>query len=178
MLQHNFIYILLQQKHKKQQQEEEKDNKNKKEEVIRRFCKLIKQVLNGHKAFLLIDLLDGISDLSEEKGLQPFATSTKYLWRITETNFEEMVSFQIVGKQLIYSLDVKPCIYVTAPLKGSGLRDDDLMWMFPKMVQTKIPRNKQKWPLSAEELIESLDSTGPFHTSMMLLLGLCIVSIN
>ena len=79
MLQHNFIYILLQQKHKKQQQEEEKDNKNKKEEVLRRFCKLIKQVLNDHKAFLLIDLLDDISDLSEEKGLQPFATSTKYL---------------------------------------------------------------------------------------------------
>lgn len=61
-----------------QQQEEEKDNKNKKEEVIRRFCKLIKQVLNNHKAFLLIDLLD-ISDLSEEKGLQPVATLTKSL---------------------------------------------------------------------------------------------------
>ena len=27
----------------------------------------------------------------------------------------------------------------------------------------KIPKSKQKWPLSAEELIESLDSTGPFQ---------------
>ena len=40
---------------------------------------------------------------------------------------EEMVSFKTVGKWLmIYSSDVNPCIYVTATLKGYGLRDDDL----------------------------------------------------
>ena len=123
-----FIYILLQQKHKRQQQEEEKDNKNKKE-VIRRFCKLIKQkVLNDKKTFLLIDLLGDIANLSEEEGLEPVATTTNSLRRIIETDFQEMVSFQVVGKQLlIYSSDVNPCIYVTATLKGFGLRDDDLV---------------------------------------------------
>ena len=96
-----FTYILLHQKRKRQQQQEEKDNKNKKEEVIRKFCKLIeKKALNNKKAFFLIDLLGDISDLSKE----PVATSTKSLRRITKTNFEEMVFFQIVGKRLmIYS---------------------------------------------------------------------------
>ena len=69
-----FIYILLQQKRKRQQQQEEKDHKNKNEEVIRRFCRLIEQkMLNDKKAFLLIDLLGDISDLSDEEGVEPVA---------------------------------------------------------------------------------------------------------
>ena len=69
-----FIYILLQQKRKRQQQQEEKDHKNKNEEVIRRFCRLIEQkMLNDKKAFLLLDLLGDISDLSDEEGVEPVA---------------------------------------------------------------------------------------------------------
>ena len=149
---------------KRQLQQEEKDNENKKEEVIRQFFKLIEQkVLKDKNPFILIYLLGHISDLSEEEGLEPVATSVKSLQRIIETNFEKMVSFHIVGKRLIYSLDVNQCIYVTATLKGCGLCDDGLTRAFAKMVQKKISKSKQKWPLSAEELIESLDSTGPFQ---------------
>ena len=161
-----FTYILLQQKRKRQQQqEEEEDKKNKKEEAIRRFYKLIEQkVLNDKKAFLLIDLLGDISDLSEEEGLEPVGTSTKFLQRIFETNHEAMASFQIVGKRLmIYSSDVNLCIYVAAILKRCGLRDNDLTQAFAKMMRKKIPKSKEKWLLSAEELIKSLDSTGPFQ---------------
>ena len=62
------------------------------------------------------------------EGLEPVATSSKSLRKIIETNFEEIVSFQIVGKQLmIYSSDVNPCTYVAAALKKCGLRDDDLL---------------------------------------------------
>ena len=156
---------MQQQKRKRQQQQEEKDNKNKNEEVIRRFCKLIEQkVLNDKKSFFLIDLLGDISDLSEEEGFESVATSTKSLRKIIETNFEEMVSFQIVGKQLmIYSSDVNSCIYVAATLIRCRLRDDDLTKAFAKMVPKKIPISKQKWPLSAKELTEGLDSTGSFQ---------------
>ena len=49
----------------------------------------------------MIDLLGHISDLSEELGLAPVATSTKSLQRIIKTNFKEMVSFQLVGKHLM-----------------------------------------------------------------------------
>ena len=120
-------------------------------------------MLNDKKAFLFIYLLGDISDLNEEEGLEAVATSTKFLQRIIETNFE-MVSFQIVGKWLmIYSSYVNPCIYVAATLKECGLRDDDLMRVFEKMVWKKIPKSKQKWPLSGEELIESLNSTRLFQ---------------
>ena len=139
------IYILLQQKRKRQQQPEE-DIKKKKEEVIRRLRKLIEQkVLNNEKAFLLIDLLGHISDLSEEEGIEPVATSAKSLRRIIETNFEEMVFLQTVGKWLmVYFSNVDPCIYVDATLKGYGLHHDDLTRAFAKMVPKKISKNKEK----------------------------------
>ena len=64
---------------------------------------------------------------------------------------------------MICSSDVNPCIYVAATLKRCGLRDDDLKQVFAKMVQKKISISKPKWPLSTLELIESLDTTGPFQ---------------
>ena len=57
-------------------------------------------MLTTKKTFLLIDLLGYISHLSEDEGLEPVATSTKFLQEIIETNFEEMVSFQIFGKKV------------------------------------------------------------------------------
>ena len=64
-----------------------------------------------------MDLLGDISDLSEEQGLEPVATSTKFLRRTNETNFEEMVSFQIVEKGLMmHSSDINLCIYVAMTL--------------------------------------------------------------
>ena len=121
-------------------------------------------MLNDKKAFLLINLLGDISDLSEEEGLEPAATSTTSLRRIIGINFDEIVSFQIVGKRLmIYSSDGNPCTYVAETLKVCGLRDDDVARAFAEMVGKKIPKSKQKWPLSAEDLIKNLDSTGPFQ---------------
>ena len=102
--------------------------------------------------------------MSEEEGLEPVATSTKSLRRITETNFEEMASFQIADKRLmIYSLDVNSSIYVAVKLKGWGLRDDYFTRVFGKMIRKKILKRKQKWSVSVEELVKSLDSTGPFE---------------
>ena len=49
----------------------------------------------------LIGLLGDISDLREEERLEPTATSTKSLRTITEANFEEIASFQIVWKRLM-----------------------------------------------------------------------------
>ena len=40
--------------------------------------------------------------------------------------------------------------------------EDDLLCAFANVVLKEIPKSKQKWTLSAEELIESLDITGPF----------------
>ena len=84
-----------------------------------------------------------MSDLSEAEGLESVARSKKSLRRKIETNFEEMVSFQIAGKKLMmYSSDVNLYSYVAATLKGCGLRDDDLTRAFPKIVRKKIPPKK------------------------------------
>ena len=64
---------------------------------------------------------------------------------------------------MMYSSDVNPRIYVAATLKGGGLRDDDLTWAFAKIIQKKTLESKQKCPQSAEELIKSLDITGPLQ---------------
>ena len=76
------------------------------------------------KNIFLIGLLGDISDLCEEERLEPTATSTKSLRTITETNFEEMASFQIVWKRLmIHSYDVNPCVYVAPTLKERGFNE-------------------------------------------------------
>ena len=64
---------------------------------------------------------------------------------------------------MAYSSKVNPCIYVSATLEGNGIRDEELTRAFAKMVQKKLKKKiKQKWPLTPEELIESLESNGPF----------------
>ena len=97
------------------------DEKGKKERVASKFIKLVQQrVLSDKKAFLLIDLLNDISDLSEEEGLEePSISTTKVLRRLIESHFEEKISFHLVGKRsMVYSSDVNPCIYVAATLQG------------------------------------------------------------
>ena len=74
--------------------------------------------IEQQKLFLFVDLLGGISDLSEEVVLELVVTSPNSIQRMIETNFEEMVSFLIVGKRLI--------IYSS------------------KMVQKKISQSKQE----------------------------------
>ena len=99
-----FIYILLQQKRKRQQQQEEKDQKNKNEEVIRRFCRLIEQkMLNDKKAFLLIDLLGDISDLSDEEGIEPVATSTNLWEEYLKQTLKKWFLFGLLGNSYWYA---------------------------------------------------------------------------
>lgn len=82
--------------------------------------------IEQQKLFLFVDLLGGISDLSEEVVLELVVTSPNSIQRMIETNFEEMVSFLIVGKRLIiYSSNGNLCIYVASTLKGCEPCDDD-----------------------------------------------------
>ena len=65
---------------------------------------------------------------------------------------------------MVYASDTKPCGYDTATLHGCGLRDDDFVRAFGRMVRRKIKVRKEKeenLPMTPEELLASFDE-GPF----------------
>ena len=68
----------------------------------------------------------------------------------------------ILKKNIVYSTNVNPCKYVAATLQGCGIRDDDFARSFGRMIKKNFMKKEPKWPVSADELIESLDSEGPF----------------
>ena len=134
--------------------------------AVQNFVRCIKQkILREKKAYLLVDLLKDLEDFREEEGLEePIASTTLSLRRIIEKNIPEKISFHLIGKKLMaYSTDINPCIYLAATLEGNGIRDEELTRGFAKMIRKKVAKKEQKWPITPEELLLSLDSKGPFR---------------
>ena len=68
------------------------ETQSKKEELVKeRFIQLVHdKILRDHKAFLLVDLLDDIIDMSEEEGLEESCIKhTNTLKGLLQTRFEE-----------------------------------------------------------------------------------------
>ena len=64
---------------------------------------------------------------------------------------------------MVYASDTKPCDYAVAALHGCGLRDDDFVKAFGKMVKQKLKINSEKtknWSLTPEELMTEINK-GP-----------------
>lgn len=144
------------------------ETQSKREELVKdRFIQLIHhKILRDHKAFLLVNLLDDIIDMSEEEGLEESCIKhTTTMKSLLQTRFQDKLSFHKVGRNvMVYASDVNPCIYVAATLIGSGLRDRDLTRAFAKMLRKKVTRNREQlWPISPDELIEQLECRGPFQ---------------
>eukprot|EP00794_Sanderia_malayensis_P015579 gene15579-17153_t len=78
--------------------------------------------------------------------------------------FGDKIAFFPSGRYLlVHSTDVNPCEYAVAALHGCGLRDDDLVKSFGRMIRRKLAQREsqeKKWPLTSEELIEQMDK-GP-----------------
>ena len=91
-------------------------------------------------------------------------TLGSFLKRRILEEFEDKISFYPTGRQVIvYSSDVNPCDYSESTLKGHGLRENDLIRAFAKMIKGKIEKRRKdesQWPFTPEQLLTNLDS-GP-----------------
>ena len=99
--------------------------------------------------------------ISETHGLDE--TAIKYTAnpkRKLITKFDESISFFPSGKYVIvHSSDTNPYQYGVAFLRGSGLRDDDIVKSFGRLIKRKVcERNEEaiEWPLSSEQLTQLL----------------------
>lgn len=136
-----------------------------KNKVTEEFLKLVeRKVIKDKEAYLMTDLLEDIKNMSTENGLQePCMKYTYELKDKLQGHFGEKMSFYKAGRNLIvHPTSINPCMYVVATLKGSGLRDDDLTKAFASMIRRKLAKQSyEEWPMTAEELIARLDSSGP-----------------
>eukprot|EP00794_Sanderia_malayensis_P016356 gene16356-18001_t len=147
--------------------EEESDAKIKKEsEVMNAFIYNLKTaVIRDKKAFLPDELLADIEILSGEQNLSvPLIKETKSLRRAIEKKIGEEIGFFPSGKfWIVHSTDINPCEYSVATLLGRGLRDEDHIKAFGRMLRRKFAVNMQKrsqYPQTREDFMEMLND-GP-----------------
>eukprot|EP00794_Sanderia_malayensis_P012974 gene12974-14308_t len=129
------------------------------------YIKVKTSVIWDKKAFLLNKLLTDIQFLSEEQHLErPAITETKSLRRLLEKELGDQIGFFPSGiYRIVHSTDINPCEYSVATLHGCGLRSEDHVTAFGRMIREKIMlKQKQRYdfPLTSEEFIKSLDE-GP-----------------
>ena len=99
-----------------------------------------------------------MSICEELKLEEPVITNNQTL-RLEE-HFGTQISFHSVARPrstLVYSSDTNPCDYAVATLHGCGLRDDDFVRAFGRMVKQKVKRDptKKKMPLMPDDLVLS-----------------------
>ena len=146
------------------QKSREKLLESKKDDVTEAFLyKLKSKIIRDKEA--LNELLKDIETLSEEKGLEyPVICHSFPLKRSLIQEFGDKISFFPSGKYLIvHSADFSPCEHAVAALHRRGLRDEDLLKSFGRMIRRKLKQMKcqeKKWPLTPEELIKQLEK-GP-----------------
>ena len=164
---HHTCYVSLTRPEKKkglvnEDNEEVNDIKIK---VIEEFMTLIRRkIIKDKEAYLMTDLLEEIEYLSTTNGLQE--SCIKYIFmmkRKLQDRFGDQISFYMSGRNLVvHPTSVNPCMYAVETLKGAGLRDDDLTKAFANMIRRKLRQEAhEEWPITAEELIAKLDSSGP-----------------
>ena len=93
-----------------------------------------------NEAYVLHELLKDIFIISETHWLDE--TAIKYtvdLKRKLIEKFDESVSFFPSGKfVIVHSSDTNPCQYGVAFLQGSGLRNDDIVKSFGRLIKRKV----------------------------------------
>ena len=130
------------------------------------FYNIKQKILQDKCAFLLTDLFNDMKSISEEMKLPEVVISNKRsLRRRISERFGDHIVFTVPrdgGPTIVHSADTNPCDYAVAALHGCGLRDDDFIRAFGKLVKRNIQKTSEKqWPLTPEELIRELDRGPP-----------------
>ena len=107
------------------------------------FHKIRRKIINEKCAFLLKELLNDLLVICEDSSLKdPVINNKRTLKRRLEQEFRDEISFDVKQYTLVYASDTKPCDYATAALHGCGLRDDDFVRAFGRIVRRKIKVRK------------------------------------
>ena len=134
--------------------------------VKKYFCNYVSlQICTEKNAYILSDLLNDSNVMSEEHNIDPIFTCTKGLRRHLEVNVKD-IGFSKSGIWVIvYPADVDPVMYSNSTLKGHGLRKNDIIRSFAKMVQRVtrdyIEQKHIEWPASVDDLISALENDNP-----------------
>ena len=104
------------------------------------------KIIYKKEAYFLHELLKDIFKISETHWLDE--TPIKYtadLKRKLIAEFDESICFFLSGKfVIVHSSDTNPCQYGVAFLQESGLRDDDIVKSFGRLIKRKIcERNEE-----------------------------------
>ena len=145
------------------------------------FYSIIRRnIIHAKEAYLLIDLFRDLMTMSEEYGIQyPPVSSTKYLKRELLDEFGDEISFFATGRNvLVHNSKMNPCEYAIATINGKGLRDEDIIKAFGKLVQRKLSAKLSKkapkqWPLTPGDLVAQLN-----EESLPVLQGAILASLG
>ena len=142
---------------------EDDSKKNLIDDVLYLFnYKIRTRIIRDKEAYLLHELLKDIVQWSTEHGLEEAAIEhTVGLKRYLTNNFENELAFFPSGRHvLVHPIDINPCTYSAATLKGCGLRDVDLSKAFGRMIRRKLTdrtSSESSWPKTPDELLSLLD---------------------
>ena len=114
-------------------------------------------------AYLTIELIQDIHEVSLENGLQDSIIKDNHLFkkRFVE-EFGNSIGFYIVSKkQIIYCSEVNSCKYAVATIAGAGMRDDNIFLSFARMIRCHNVKSTWRQYVSFSELIKNLKSHQP-----------------
>ena len=115
----------------------EETERSKRDDVLKLFKYKVKiKIVRDKEAYILHELLNDVKYLSAEQELGvPAIEHTSTLKMYLVKHFKEDIGFFPSGKYLlVHPIDINPCTYSVATLRGCGLRDADLTKAFGKMV--------------------------------------------
>ena len=126
-----------------------------------------RRVIIEQNAFLMNELFEDLKEISDESGFsEPVISHTHPLKSELLNRFGEWIDFKKVARgQIVFTQNTDPSLYAISTLKGAGLRDLDLTKSFSKMIRRKLASQEVcDWPISPDDLIERLNSSGSLHS--------------
>ena len=121
-------------------------------------------IVQRNNAFLLNQLLNDWLSFCMDRDIISRMNHTHHLKNVIMEHFPESIGFFKTGRPIIvYSQFTNPCAYSVSTLRGSGMRDKDIIKSFANMVKRNAKNSKgdvPKFPYSPTELMQGTEK-GP-----------------
>ena len=123
------------------------------------------KICKEKNGYLLTDLYKDSINICEDHAIPPIFGHIKSLRRYLENNVTG-ITFAKSGKYVVVcSSEIDPVMYSNSTLKGHGLRKNDIMRSFAKMIQRiskdYLDQPHIKWPSTVADIIAGLDKDKP-----------------
>ena len=123
-------------------------------------------IVQRSNAYLLNELLNDWLSFCMNRDIISKMNHTHHLEKVIMEHFPESIGFFKTGRHIIvYSQFTNPCAYSVSTLRGSGMRDKDIIKSIANMVKRNARTSKgdvPKFPYSPTELMQGTEK-GPCH---------------